>query len=80
MNINDYSTKVKNLADVLASIGAPIDDEDLMVVTLNGVGKYYSQFHTSIAIRETFPDLQDLITLLISEKMRIVSVSSNGGS
>jgi hypothetical protein len=23
MNINDYSTKVKNLADALASIGAP---------------------------------------------------------
>jgi hypothetical protein len=28
MNINDYSTKVKNLADVFASIGAPLDDED----------------------------------------------------
>jgi len=26
MNINDYSTKVQNLANVLASIGAPIDD------------------------------------------------------
>jgi hypothetical protein len=42
MNISDYSTKVKNLADALASIGFPIDDEDLMVVTLNGLGKYYS--------------------------------------
>ncbi len=30
MNISDYSTKVKNLADVFASIGAPVDDEDLM--------------------------------------------------
>jgi hypothetical protein len=34
MNINDYSTKVKTFADALASIGAPIDDEDLVVVTL----------------------------------------------
>jgi hypothetical protein len=42
MNISDYSTKVKNLVDVLASIGAPIDDEDLMAVTLNGFGKDYS--------------------------------------
>jgi hypothetical protein len=33
MNISDYSTKVKNLANVLASIGAPIDDEDLVAVT-----------------------------------------------
>jgi hypothetical protein len=50
MNINDYSTKVKNLADALASIGAPVDDEDLVVMTLNGFGKYYSQFRTSIAV------------------------------
>jgi hypothetical protein len=50
MNINDYSIKVKNLADALASIGAPIDDEDIVAVTLNGLGKNYSQFHTSIVV------------------------------
>jgi hypothetical protein len=42
MNISDYSIKVKNLADALASIGAPIDDEDLVAVTLNGLGKDYN--------------------------------------
>jgi len=56
MNINDNSTKVENLADALASIGAFVDDEDLMAVTLNGLGKDYSQFCTSIAVRETFPN------------------------
>jgi hypothetical protein len=71
---------VKNLADALASIGALVDDEDLVAVTLNGIGKDYSQFRTSIVIRETFPNFQDLITLLISEKMIIVGTSSNGGS
>jgi len=80
MNINDYSTKVKNLAYALASIGAPIDDEDLMAVTLNGLRKDNSQFYTSITVRKTFFDFQDLITLLISEEMRIVGTSSNGGS
>jgi hypothetical protein len=54
MNISDYSTKVKNLADALASIGAPVDYEDLMAMTLNGLGKNYSQFRTSIAIRKHF--------------------------
>jgi len=39
MNIIDYSIKVKNLAYVLASIRAPVDDEDLVAVTLNGLGK-----------------------------------------
>jgi hypothetical protein len=80
MNINDYSTKVKNLADALASIGAPVDDENLVAVTLNGLGKDYSQFRTSIAVQKTFPNFQDLITLLISEEMRIVGTSSNGRS
>jgi hypothetical protein len=80
MNINDYSTKGKNLADDLPSIGALVDDEDLVVVTLNGLRKDYSQFRMSIAIRETFSNFQDLITLLISEEMRIVGTSSNGGS
>jgi hypothetical protein len=50
MNIIEYSTKVKNLVDVLAFIGALVDDDDLVVVTLNGLGKYYSQFCTSIAV------------------------------
>jgi hypothetical protein len=80
MNINDYSTKVKNLTDVLASIGALVNYEDLVVVTLNGLGKYYSKFCTSIVVRKTFSDFQDLITLLISEEMKIVGTSSNGGS
>jgi hypothetical protein len=42
MNISDYSTKVKNLIDLFTSIGTPVDDEDLMAVTLNGLGKDYS--------------------------------------
>jgi hypothetical protein len=50
MNISDYSTKVKKLVDALASIGALVDDEDLVAITLNGLGKYYSQFRTSIVV------------------------------
>jgi len=42
--------------------------------------KTYNQFRTSIAIRETSLDFQDLITLLINEEVRIVGTSSNGGS
>jgi hypothetical protein len=80
MNISDYSIKVINLVDALASIGALVDDEDLVAVTLNGLGKDYSQFRTSIVVRKTFPDFQNLITLLISENMRIGNTSSNGGS
>ena len=46
--------KVKGLADSLGSIGAPIDDEDLVSVTLTGLRREYAQFQTSIGVRETF--------------------------
>ena len=65
---------MKGLADSLASIGAPVDAEDLVSVTLNGLGKDYAQFRTSIGVRETFPHFQELIALLLSEEQR------NGGS
>jgi hypothetical protein len=42
ININDYSTKVKNFPNVLAFIGAHVDDEDLVTVILNGLGKVYN--------------------------------------
>jgi hypothetical protein len=80
MNISDYSTKVKNLIDAFAFIGTLVKDEDLVVMTLNGLGKYYNQFCTLIVVRETFFDFQNLITLFISEKMKIIGTSSNGGS
>jgi hypothetical protein len=44
MNIGDYSKKAKNLVDVFASTKTPINDEDPVVVTLNGIEKNYSQF------------------------------------
>ncbi len=50
MNMNDYYTKVKNLADALASIGALVDDEDIVAMTLNELGKHYSQFFILIII------------------------------
>ncbi len=80
MNINDYSSKVKNLANVIAYIGAPIDDENLVAVTLNGLRKNYNKFYVSIVVQKTFLNFQDLITLFTNEEMRIVRISSNGGS
>ena len=48
LSINDYSLKVKGLVDALASIGSPVEDNDLVSVTLNGLSKEYDQFRTSI--------------------------------
>jgi hypothetical protein len=42
MNTSDYFIKVNFFAYVHASIGAPMDDENLMAVTLNELGKDYN--------------------------------------
>ena len=65
--------KVKGLADSLGSIGAPVDDDDLVPMTLNGIGRDNAQFPTSIGVHETFLDFQELVALLLSEEQR------NGG-
>jgi len=36
MNITDHFTNVKNLANAIASIGAPVNDGDLVVMTCLG--------------------------------------------
>ena len=70
MKINYYSMKVKKLVDLLPAIGAPIKDDDLVSITLNGLGKEYHQFWTSIGVVEIFLDCQELVALQISEEQR----------
>ena len=65
MSINDYHMKVKKIADVLTSIGLSVEDDDLVFVTLNGLGKDYAQFWTSISICEKILDFEELIALII---------------
>ena len=81
MSINDYYMKVKKIADALASIRSPVEDDDLVSMTLNGLGgKDYAQFRTSISIREKIPDFEELIALLISEEQRNGGAASSGGT
>ena len=56
LNTNECSMKVKIHINSLGSIGVLVDDEDLVSITLNGLGREYAQFRTSIGFRETFPD------------------------
>jgi hypothetical protein len=54
MNINDYFTNVKNLVDVVTSIGAPINDEDLVAMTLNVLEKTIINFKFQLQFEKHF--------------------------
>ena len=77
LSINDYVLKVRNIVEKLGSIGVAVEDEDMVLVVLNGLGKDYTSFQTSIGVRETFPSFNDLVAMLISEELRIGADSSS---
>ena len=51
LSINDYVLKVRNIVEKLGSIGVAVEDEDMVLVVLNGLGKDYTSFQTSIGVR-----------------------------
>jgi hypothetical protein len=44
MSINEYSLKIKGIVESLASINVFVDDDDLVSVCLNGLGKGIQAF------------------------------------
>lgn len=62
------------IADTLAAVSAPLDDEDLVLHTLNGLPASYNAFKTAIRTRSdsiSLAELQDL--LFIKEQHLLVS-------
>jgi len=68
MSINEYSLKIKGIVESLASINVSMDDDDLVNVCLNGLGKEYKPFKTSIIVKENVPNFWDLVSMLIVEE------------
>ncbi|MGJ2631383.1 hypothetical protein ACR8J5_22450 [Salmonella enterica subsp. enterica serovar Paratyphi A] len=82
MSINDYVLKIKEVADALGSIGASVEDDDLVSTVLNGLtnDEKWKPFATSAYVRENLPDFDDLISLMIIEERNIGGSSSDKGS
>lgn len=63
--IAEYLHSIKATADELAIINSPLDDVDLVIHTLNGLGSEYREIATAIRTREnpiSFDDLHDLLS------------------
>ncbi|KAH7855909.1 hypothetical protein Vadar_030516 [Vaccinium darrowii] len=62
-----YLQQVKHLNDQLTLAGSPIDNEDLVLITLNGLSDEYRAFKTSIRTRSTPITMEEMCALLLSE-------------
>lgn len=63
-SISEYLHGIKALADELAIINSPLDDVDLVIHTLNGLGAEYCEVTAALKTRENpigFDDLHDLL-------------------
>jgi hypothetical protein len=63
-SISEYMELMKGIADQLAIIGAPVDDDDLVLHILGGLGPDYKHINGGIRARETpisFEELHDTL-------------------
>lgn len=52
-SITEYSQKIKHMSDTLAAVSSPVDNEDLIIHTKNGLPQEYSSFKTAIRMRSS---------------------------
>ncbi|MCO5573146.1 hypothetical protein L7F22_026912 [Adiantum nelumboides] len=69
-SMHEYLLKLRNIQDELAAIGEEVSDVDMIQSILKGIKKEYKHFVTSLAVRESFPSLEDLTSLLLLEEKR----------
>lgn len=71
LSVLDYFHKVKGLADTLASIGHPLQQEEIVSFMLAGLGSEYDSLVTSVTTRPDSTSLNDLYAHLLSFEMRL---------
>ncbi|KAJ0972283.1 hypothetical protein J5N97_020242 [Dioscorea zingiberensis] len=69
--VADYFNKVKYLADTLAAIGRPLEDEEIITYLLAGLDSEFDPLVTSVTTRIDSMSLNDIYTHLLSFEMRM---------
>ncbi|GMQ08672.1 hypothetical protein CsSME_00052291 [Camellia sinensis var. sinensis] len=70
-SMEEYLTQIKNLSNQLALASAVVDDEDLVLITLNGLPDEYDSFKTAIRARSEGISMDELCALLCSESIHV---------
>jgi hypothetical protein len=71
ISIPDYFQKAKSYADLLASIGQPIHDNDLITQILAGLPSDYNDLVTSINTRLEDMPIDELFSHLLTHELRL---------
>ncbi|PKU82967.1 Retrovirus-related Pol polyprotein from transposon TNT 1-94 [Dendrobium catenatum] len=66
-----YLLAVKSIVDAIVATGSPLDPEEVIFYTLNGLPVQYQSFKTAIRTNLQPLSLDDLYTLLCSEELNL---------
>lgn len=70
-SIIEYVQKIKTISDSLAAVSCPVDEEDLIIHTLNGLPPEYGAFKTAIRTHSSPISIEELHVLLLREEMNL---------
>lgn len=77
-NMSQYLSDIKSKVDLIAAAGSPIDIEDIIYYTLNGLPTSYQSFKVAIRTNLQSLSLDDLYSLLCSEEtIQLAEMSRN---
>ncbi|XP_022159298.1 uncharacterized protein LOC111025709 [Momordica charantia] len=70
-SIDLYMQRIKELKDKLANVSVLVDNEDLLIYTLNGLPPEFNAFCTSMCTRSQSVSFEELYVLLVYEEAAI---------
>lgn len=66
--MTQYLSDIKSKVDLIVAVGSPLDTEDIIYYTLNGLSPLYQGFKVSICTNLQSISLDDLYSLLCTEE------------
>ena len=79
-SLEDYLHKAKSMALLLRGAGKPMDDDDLIVFILRGLGSEFDPIIATLNARDMFPSLEGMISKLCDFEIRIQNVKTTSSN
>ncbi|KAH0636676.1 hypothetical protein KY289_036591 [Solanum tuberosum] len=70
-SISDYMREIKSIADDLACSGSPVNNEELVIKVLSGLGPEYKELSAAIRARDNPITFEELFDKLLAQEMFI---------
>lgn len=68
LSINEYFVKIKQMSEYLKNLGAPVEEKNLVMYAINGLGEKFSHIARILRHKDKLPNITALRTALLLEE------------